>query len=131
MRTLAAVGAVLVAVATFGCGSDTPAAPTAPAVTTGGGGGIGAPAVIAILGGNDSQSFRPSNVTVAPGAAITWLNSDQEGIFHRAVADDGSFDTGDLDWQSESKPIVLTKSVTYRCANHPTETGSITVGSSQ
>ena len=41
----------------------------------------------------DSEKFDPAEITVAPGASITWQNADQSGV-HTAKADDGSFDTG-------------------------------------
>ncbi len=126
MRTALFVGVVLIAGAVCGCGtSSTPASPSSVAVTGGGGGGTGSVAAtqIFILGG-DSNAFRPSPATAAQGSLFVWVNSD--AATHRVVADDGSFDTGDLQPDAQSAPIAVgAAGARYHCANHPFEVGSI------
>ena len=48
--------------------------------------------------------FDPETVTVEAGTEVTWTNSDDAP--HTATADDGSFDTGDLD-KGDSASVTL------------------------
>ena len=48
---------------------------------------------ISILGERGSQSFSP-NQAFPWGQMIMWRNDN--GVTHRIVANDGSFDTGDI-----------------------------------
>jgi plastocyanin len=41
-----------------------------------------------------NSAFTPSEVTAMVGGSIQWLNSDE--TVHTVTADDGSFDSGDL-----------------------------------
>lgn len=41
------------------------------------------------------RRFVPRELHVAPGAVVTWTNSS--GETHTVTADDGSFDSGDVD----------------------------------
>ena len=43
----------------------------------------------------ENSSFNPADVTVMTGGAILWVNNDREQV-HTVTADDGSFDSGDL-----------------------------------
>jgi plastocyanin len=63
-------------------------------------------------------AFDPQTITVKAGTEVTWTNSDD--ATHTATADDGSFDTGDLD-QGRSKSVTFEKagSFTYYCRFHP------------
>lgn len=127
MRAITIVGALLVASVAIGCSSSTPATPSPVTTTGGGGGGTGDLTLISILGGNDSAAFQPTVAVVAPGGHVAWMNSDGENVIHRVVADDGSFDTGDLGFQAQSAPVTLTAGrVSYHCALHQSEAGVIT-----
>jgi plastocyanin len=42
-----------------------------------------------------SYSFQPTELHVAPGATVVWNNDDSMG--HTVTADDGSFDSGNVD----------------------------------
>lgn len=123
MRVTVLVGVVLLAAAGWSC-SDSPS-PTSP--TDGGGGGGNGALTIVILGGG-GDTFRPGQVTITQGSSVSWMNSDSDDTIHRIVAADGSFDTGDLGVQDQSAPIVpAAGTVSYRCAIHPEEQGTITV----
>ena len=76
----------------------------------------------------DSEKFDPPEITVAPGANVTWQNADQSGV-HTAKADDGSFDTGYIDPGGTSKPIAFSKAgdVPYTCELHPYKKGTVKV----
>jgi plastocyanin len=42
-----------------------------------------------------NSAFTPSDVTVMEGGSILWVNNDAEQV-HTVTADDGSFDSGDI-----------------------------------
>jgi plastocyanin len=62
--------------------------------------------------------FAPETIQVSAGTKVTFTNSDDTK--HTATADDGSFDTGDLD-QGGSASVTLSKpgEFTYYCRYHP------------
>ena len=85
MRSVLVVGhgALAVALALTACGggsSDSPTTPTSNVST------------ISILGEMGSQSFSP-NPASPGGQMVVWRNDD--GVTHRIVANDGSFDTSE------------------------------------
>lgn len=117
MRTKALVGAALLAVTTWACGSSTPAAPRVGVGDAGGGGG--GVTTITILGADSSGTFNPSPANIGQGSSMVWSNVDSE--VHRIVAVDGSFDTGDIQPGDSSAAIVLrTDGARYYCALHDT-----------
>ena len=63
-------------------------------------------------------AFDPETISVNSGTEVTWRNSDD--ATHTATADDGSFDTGDLD-RGDAKSVTFDKagSFTYYCRFHP------------
>jgi plastocyanin len=127
MRAITIVGALLIASVAIGCSSSTPATPSPITSTGGGGGGTGDLTVVSILGGNDAAAFQPPVAIVAPGGSVAWMNSDGENVVHRIVADDGTFDTGDLGFQAQSAAVTVTSGrVPYHCAIHQSETGVVT-----
>jgi plastocyanin len=70
--------------------------------------------------------FSPDPITVEAGTTVTVTNRD--GTVHTLTADDGGFDTGDLDGGA-SATIALTAPGTYRyfCDVHNYMTGTIDV----
>lgn len=80
------------------------------------------PAAVVIKG----LSFSPADLTVSPGATVTWTNADDRD--HEVKAADGTFASGNL---SPGKTFVYTfKSVgtyTYGCSLHPRMKGKVTV----
>lgn len=62
--------------------------------------------------------YDPDAITVKAGAEITWTNSDDAA--HTATADDGSFDTADLD-KGDSKTVTFDQpgEFSYYCRFHP------------
>ena len=116
------VSATVIAVA--GCGggggSSSPASPS-PASP---GSGSGSASTISIVGTRGAQSFNPSPATVAQGSSISWRNAD--GVVHHLVANDGSFDTGDIAPGATSAALTLNgDGANYHCTIHPTMVGSI------
>ena len=101
-------------------GGSSPASPTPPI-----GGGGSASVIVGITGINGNQSFSPNPASVASGNTIQWRNNDPANI-HHIVADDGSFDAGNMAPGAASAVITVgSNAIQYHCANHPTMVGSI------
>jgi|SRR5215210_673508 len=71
-------------------------------------------------------SFSPSQITVAPGTTVTWVNKGPSP--HTTTADDGSWDSGKLQ-QGEDFSFTFDKpgTYTYHCSIHPDMTASVKV----
>jgi plastocyanin len=83
---------------------------------------------INIVATTGSQSYNPNPATQSQGATVAWRNSD--GVVHRIVANDGSFDTGDIAPGATSRTLsVSAAGVNYHCSLHPAMVGAI--GSAQ
>jgi plastocyanin len=106
-----------------GCGGGGSGSPANPSPTPIGGGGGGG-ATIAIAGIRGSQSFNPNPATVVQGASVAWVNAD--GVTHRLMANDGSFDTGNIAPGATSSALTLRDDgANYHCTIHPSMVGSI------
>ena len=119
--------ALAMAISAVACGGgDGGTTPTSP---TSSGGGSPPPSVtVSITATSGSQSFNPSPAVMVASGTVAWVNRD--GAVHRIVANDGSFDTGDI------APGVTSRAITpaaagsnYHCSIHPTMIGAI--GASQ
>jgi plastocyanin len=123
IRLLSGVlSAAVIAVA--GCGGGSSPASPSPTPTGGGGGGGGSATTISIVANNGTQSFNPNPASAAQGTTVSWTNGD--GATHRLVANDGSFDTGNIAPGATSAPLMLTDDgVNYHCSIHPNMIGSI------
>ena len=118
------VAAVLWSLAA-GCGGGYDS-PTAPA------GGQQPPPTgantVAIAGDRGAQSFSPNPATASGTRQVAWRNSD--GTVHRIVANDGSFDTGNIAPGATSNAITLaTDGTNYHCSLHPGMIGAINAAS--
>lgn len=75
----------------------------------------------------EGSSFKPSSVSVKVGDTVTWTFKDS--FDHTVTADDKSFDSGTK--KSGDAPFEHTfataGSFTYKCAIHPSMTGTVTV----
>lgn len=113
-----------IATALAGCGGGgdsggSPTAPTNPSPAT---------VTISIVTTADAQSYNPNPATQSQGATVAWRNND--GVVHRIVANDGSFDTGDIAPGATSRGVQPSASGTnYHCSIHPAMIGAI--GSTQ
>ena len=55
---------------------------------------------------------------------MTWLN--QDSVVHRIVANDGSFDTGNIAPGDTSQAMTIpTNGARYHCSIHPTMLGAV------
>ena len=99
-------------------GGGNPGGPTPPPS------GGSASASVSILGDRGRQSFTPNPATVSAARTITWQNTD--GQIHRIMANDGSFDTGNIAPGATSQVVTLnTDGTNYHCPLHPGMIGSI------
>jgi plastocyanin len=109
-------GGLAVALALTACGGDgssdnsmtgtTPMAPTTNALT------------ISIVGQRGEQSFSP-NPASAGAQMVMWRNDN--GETHRIVANDGSFDTGEIAPGATSGMVQAPEGgLNYHCSIHPT-----------
>ena len=102
-------GALAVVLALAGASSGCDGSPTDPTSNA---------STIAILGELGSQSFSP-NPASAGGGMVVWRND--HGVTHRIMANDGSFDTGDVVAGATSTMVqVPSGGLNYHCSIHPT-----------
>jgi plastocyanin len=74
----------------------------------------------------EKHSYLPKNQSIAKGDTVTWLNNDPDN--HTITADDGSFDSGQLESkQTFSHTFDAEGMVAYHCKNHKEMKGTITV----
>jgi LPXTG-motif cell wall-anchored protein len=70
--------------------------------------------------------FTPKTITVNEGDTITWTNKGP--TLHTATAEDGSFDTGNLDkGESGSATFTSPGTIPYICTPHPFMKGKVVV----
>jgi plastocyanin len=71
-------------------------------------------------------TYKPDPVTIQEGGKVTWINRDSAP--HTATADDGSFDTGELqEGKLKSETFKEAGEFTYFCSVHPNMHGTIRV----
>lgn len=71
-------------------------------------------------------NFSPSTIVINKGDTVTWQNSD--AATHHIVADDGSFDLGDVANGATSKHTFdTTGTYAYHCSIHPEMKGTVVV----
>jgi len=109
MKTRTIVVALCLAVA-CGKGSPSPTAPAPPPT---------ADTIVFIVANNGGASFNPNP---ASGKSVAWSNADH--MTHRIVANDGSFDTGDIA-PGASATVSVAAPTAYHCMIHPTMVGTI------
>ena len=74
----------------------------------------------------DNFSFNPSQLKIAVGTQVTWINRDD--IPHTIVATDRAFKSGVLDTGDKfSHQFTTPGTYTYFCSVHPKMTGQIQV----
>jgi len=71
-------------------------------------------------------AYDPDPVTIEEGGKVIWINQDSAP--HTATADDGSFDTGDLEeGKLKSETFKEAGEFTYFCQVHPNMHGTVRV----
>jgi plastocyanin len=117
------------ALAACGSSSDTsseteaePTATTAPAEAPAVGGALERSVKVEIA----SFEYSPDPVRVEAGGKVIWQNEDS--VAHTATADDGSFDTGEIEeGKLKSESFKQPGTFTYHCEIHPQMHGTIEV----
>ena len=110
------------ALSASGCGNNAGpgSIPTSPTPSTGGTASV----TIAIVTTGGSNSFSPNPAAEAQGGTVAWRNADN--ATHRIVANDGSFDTGNITPGTTSQVVTAPATgVSYHCSIHPTMVGTI------
>ncbi len=114
-----AVAGLIALASVGGCSkssSSNPSSPPAPADVT-----------IEIVGIAGTNSFSPNPANVGAGKTVAWHNADSNT--HDIVADDSSFNTGNIAPGNTSSPITMHTggAFPYHCSIHPSMTGTMVV----
>lgn len=72
-----------------------------------------------------SSGYSPIELLITDGGTVLWTNNDN--AVHTVTADNGSFDSGDLQPGSTFVYTFSRGVYTYHCKYHPETTGSIRV----
>jgi plastocyanin len=117
------VGLVLVCVSCGGGGGDNNPSP-APSPTPPPPASSQASLTVSIAGEQGDQSFSPNPGTPGAARTVAWHNDD--GVAHRIVANDGTFDTGNIGGGQTSAAITVPAGgINYHCSIHPSMIGAI------
>lgn len=74
-----------------------------------------------------NSTFSPPLMTLTAGKPVAWINDDN--LVHRVTADDGSFDSGDMQpGATFSRTFNMTGTFPYRCKYHNGMTGTVITG---
>lgn len=123
LTTFLAVPATLILLTACGGGSSysSPTSPTTPTPPT------ASNVSVTITGIHGSSSFSPNPSNANVGQSVAWANGDS--TTHRIVADDQSFDTGNIAAGRSSATVVASKAGTipYHCSIHPQMVGTLIV----
>jgi len=128
-----AIIAIILAVAALwaiGCGGggggySTPTTPSGSTSTPSTPAPTGANVTVNIVGSAGSGAFNPNPAPASSGQTVAFRNSDN--TTHHLVADNGSWDSGDIAPGTASKTLSVTSTsaLNYHCTIHPTMVGSI------
>ena len=115
-----------VAVACGGSGGGTPQ--TQPSGVPSGGNNVNA-TTISILGDRGGASFNPNP---APSGNLNLVFKNNDTQIHHIVANDGSFDSGDIAPGATSKAVSMaTDGTNYHCTIHPDMIGAVAASDGQ
>jgi plastocyanin len=124
-RVPAFVATFGLAIALVGAACNSNSSPAG--ATSGAGGGAGSSAA---TGGNSVAivdfAFNPTSVTVKAGTTVNWMNNGS--TTHTVTADDGSFDSGNLNGgASFSHTFASAGTFSYHCSIHSSMKATVTV----
>ncbi len=119
----ASLAAILSAMA---CGGKS-SAPTSPSTNPAPGNNTSTALTIDIRSITGAQSFAPNPAAVNQGQMVAWRNGDSQT--HRVVANDGSFDTGNIAPGATSAGLPMSRGTNYHGSLHTTMVGAIGVAS--
>ncbi len=70
--------------------------------------------------------FSPASLQIMTGTTVTWRNNDDD--VHTVTANDGSFDSGDIDpGETFTRTFSSTATIAYHCMHHSGMTGTVVV----
>jgi plastocyanin len=96
-----------------GTPSPTPTPTPTPAAVT-----------VNIAGDLGNRSFDPNPASAGSALTVNWRNAD--GVVHRIVANDNSFDTGNISPSGTSMTVTVPSAgVNYHCSIHPDMVGAV------
>ena len=74
-----------------------------------------------------NSTFSPVSLGIAVGGTVTWINDDN--LIHTVTADDGSFNSGDMQPGATFKRTFnIPGTFPYHCIYHRGMMGSVTAG---
>lgn len=74
-----------------------------------------------------NSTFSPSLMTLTAGKPVAWINDDN--LVHRVTADDGSFDSGDMQpGATFTRTFNIPGTFPYHCKYHKSVTGTVITG---
>jgi plastocyanin len=74
-----------------------------------------------------NSTFSPALMTLTAGKPVAWINDDS--LVHRVTADDGSFDSGDMQpGATFSRTFSMPGTFPYHCKYHKGMTGTVITG---
>lgn len=77
-----------------------------------------------------NSTYSPSLLTLTAGKPVAWINDDN--LVHRVTADDGSFDSGDLEpGATFSRTFSMPGTFPYHCKYHKGMTGTVITGATR
>jgi len=114
------LGAVALAVFVAGCGGSSYSAPAPTPTPT----PTPSANTISIVGQQGNRSFNPNPATLSSDGKMLFSNADR--VTHHIVANDGSWDTGDLAAGATSASLTISGTGTnYHCSIHPSMVGAV------
>jgi plastocyanin len=80
---------------------------------------------VSIIGNDGSRAFTPNPAAASTGQTVAFKNNDN--TTHHMVADNGSWDIGDVAPGATSRTLTVTNAsaLTFHCTIHPTMVGAI------
>jgi plastocyanin len=106
-----------------GSSSPAPAPSPSPTPTPTPSPSPGSPGLVMIVGERAANSFNP-NPSAPDNGSMRWDNAD--GVTHRIVANDNSFDTGNIaPGETSAAMAVSANGVHYHCSIHPSMIGAV------
>ena len=76
-------------------------------------------------GGNQLPSFTPTQITIAAGNSVNWLNADT--VAHTTTSDNNLWNANLAPGGSYSRQFPTAGTFTYACSVHPGMTGRVVV----
>lgn len=132
MRSIRFVVALVVLASAVACGggysSPTPSPSPTPAPAPGGPPAGTASSVTIPVGASTlgRGGFNPSDLTVAPGTTVTWMNTDS--VAHTSTSDASGWNSGIVSPGGQfSFAFPTAGTFSYHCAIHPGMVGTVVV----